>query len=324
MAGSKTATGKGRDCIFSVVIPTYRRGALLLDTLRKLFVLAPPPAEILAVDQTESHPEEIAAVLQQWHDSGRLRWLRLPAPSIPRAMNTGLAEARGEFVLFGDDDILPPPDWIARHAEVYAAFPEAWAVVGRILQPEDSALPTPGRAPPPARCRPPGGLRAGLDFRFNGTEPAWIENVMAGNLSVRRAPALAIGGFDENFLPPVSFRFETEFAKRMVAAGGKIRFEPAAVVRHLRVGEGGTRSQGSHLKSASPVHGVGDYYYALRCGRGWDRLRYILRRPFREVRTRFHLAHPWFIPLKLIGEIRALAQAVRLHRAGPILVWKSP
>jgi len=143
---------------------------------------------------------------------------------------------------------------------------------------------------------------------------------MAGNLSVKRDRALAVGGFDANFTPPVAYRFETEFARRLVAAGGRIRFEPRASIRHLRAARGGTRSQGGHLTSSSPVHGVGDYYYALRCGRGWERFWYVLRRPLREVRTRFHLLHPWYIPVKLVGEVRALALAVRLHRGGPRLL----
>jgi hypothetical protein len=142
---------------------------------------------------------------------------------------------------------------------------------------------------------------------------------MAGNLCVNRKKALESGGFDERFGPPVAFRFETEFAKRMILRGGRIWFEPTASVQHLRAASGGTRSRGSHLVSASPLHGVGDYYYALRCGRGWDRVRYMLRRPFREVRTRFHLGHPWWIPVKLLGEVRALLMALRWYRCGPRL-----
>ena len=143
---------------------------------------------------------------------------------------------------------------------------------------------------------------------------------MAGNLSVKKEAALRAGGFDENFIPPVSFRFETEFARRLIAAGGKIRFEPSASIRHLRAGQGGTRTQGSHLSSASPVHGVGDYYYALRCGRGLERIGYMLFRPFREVRTRFHGSHPWFIPVKWIGELRAFMLACQLNARGSRLL----
>ena len=46
----------------SMAIPTYHRDQVLIDTVRDLLALDPPPAEILVLDQ-------------------------MPEPSIPRAMN---------------------------------------------------------------------------------------------------------------------------------------------------------------------------------------------------------------------------------------------
>jgi GT2 family glycosyltransferase len=299
----------------SVVIPTYRRGEILLSTLQHLFSLDPLPGEILVVDQTESHPASVALELVRLAEEGRIRRLALAPPSIPRAMNAGLLSARGEVVLFLDDDIVPRRDLVERHGRAHAEHPEAWAVAGQVIQPEDE--PSSGARP---RKKGASFLSCDLDFPFNSAESAWVENVMAGNLSLKREKALAMGGFDVNFIPPVSFRFETEFAKRLVTAGGKIYFEPRASVRHLREKSGGSRSKGGHLASASPVHGAGDYYYALRWGRGWARAWHIARRPFREVCTKFHLTHPWYIPVKLIGEIRAIRLAFKLNKAGPKLV----
>jgi GT2 family glycosyltransferase len=210
-------------------------------------------------------------------------------------------------------------------------------VVGQVLQPEDwesdgetsnSAEAgedrESGERSPNVRAVASGhhssSLLSDLNFGFSGSRGAWTGNVIACNLSVRKSQFLAAGGFDETFGPPVAYRFETEFAKRLVQAGGSIWFEPTASIRHLRVARGGTRSTGGHLTSASPVHGVGDYYYALRCGQGMERAVYMLRRPFREVRTRFHLRHPWWIPVKFVGELRALCLALKLHRHGPRLL----
>jgi hypothetical protein len=38
------------------------------------------------------------------------------------------------------------------------------------------------------------------------------------------------------------------------------------------------------------------------------------------VRTRFHLRHPWLIPVKFLGELRALGLAWRISRRPPQLL----
>jgi GT2 family glycosyltransferase len=302
--------------MLSIVIPSYGREQVLVDTIAALEpqrLALGCASELVLVDQTPEHQSAVQQALSQWQQAGRLRWLRLSQPHLTRAMNTGLLQARGEIVLFLDDDIEPASGLLAAHLHAHRHYPRAWAVVGQILQPAQQPEPLLGR---PHACP----LWRDLDFPFNSTLGGWVENAMAGNLSLNRRRALALGGFDERFPPPVAYRFETEFAKRLIAGGGAIRFVPEASLRHLRAAAGGTRSGGSHLTSASPQHGVGDCYYALRCGRGLQRSWYLLRRPLREVRTRFHLRHPWWIPVKLLGELRALIQALRLSRCAPLLL----
>ena len=48
----------------SIVIPSYSRGQVLLDTIRHLLELSARPDEILIVDQTEEHPPEILKFFQ--------------------------------------------------------------------------------------------------------------------------------------------------------------------------------------------------------------------------------------------------------------------
>ncbi len=303
----------------SVVIVTYGREQVLLDTIEQLLPQIDQTAgalELLVIDQTADHLPETQAALSQWAEHHQIRWLRLPEPQLTHAMNLGLLEAKGEVVLYVDDDIRPQPNLLQNHLAVYDRKPEVWAVVGQVIQP--------GEQPEALSYQPKGNfLFRYMDFPFRSTIPGYIENAMAGNLSVRRSRALELGGFDEQFIPPVAARFESEFAKRLVRAGGRIWFEPSASIHHLAAPSGGIRSRGSHLSSALPIFGIGDYYFALRQGRGWERFWYILRKPFREVRTRFHLHHPWWIPPKLLGEVRAFIGALRLYRAGPKLLDRS-
>jgi GT2 family glycosyltransferase len=202
-----------------------------------------------------------------------------------------------------DDDIVPVSDLVKVHQEAHLADETLWATVGQIIQPWQES----SQVEPPRALK---GLRTDFDFPFHSTIVAEVQNAMAGNLCVNRKRALSIGGFDETFVGS-AYRFETDFAKRIVKAGGSIRFLGSAGLRHLKASAGGTRRVGSHLTSASPSHGFGDYYYAFRHGKASEAWLYSIQRMIREVRTRFHLWHPWWIPVKLLGEFRAMIAGFR-------------
>ncbi len=286
--------------MLSIAIPTYHRGAILCDTIEQLLRLDPRADEIVIVDQTLEPPQEVAARLQAWERSGAIRLVRLERPSITHAMNRALQEAKGTHVLFLDDDIIPSSDLVGAHLRALQGT-GATAIVGQVLQP--------GEGP---EHFDEGTLRHGfvrdLEFRFNHDVATDVQNVMAGNLCVNRERALSIGGFDERFTA-VAYRFETDFALRLVAAGGSIRYEPAASIRHLKAPGGGVRMWGDHRTSASPAHSIGDYRFARRhVPAFW---RYVALRLRKNILTRFHLTHPWAIPLKAIGEARGLLGALR-------------
>jgi len=290
----------------TIAIPTYGRDAVLVDTLGYVLALDPPADEVLVVDQTPRHDDATEEQLGAWSRDGAIRWERLPQPSIPHAMNVALQRASGEVVLFLDDDLIPCRDLAARHL---AAIAGADAVVGQILQP--------GEEPVTLAAPQPRGRLADLEFRFNSDTATNVTNVMAGNLAVRRDRALAIGGFDENFVD-TAYRFETDFAWRLAAAGGAIRFEPSASIRHLKAERGGLRTWGTHLRSAKPAHSTGDYYFALMNLRTAQLPLYVLRRMRRSAFSRFEVTHPWWIPLKIVRELRALARAAVLAKHGRV------
>lgn len=282
----------------TIVVPTYNRAAIVVETLRKLLALAPAASEIIVIDQTVDPTDQ----LRRWNDEGRIHWVRTSPPSIPKAMNVGLRLARTEIVLFLDDDVVPVPSIVAEHARVYEDASVA-AVVGQCLQPGEK----------PEHFAEPAKAELGipdLAMRFNHDAAFDTRNVIAMNLSVRREAALAIGGFDEHFVF-VAYRFESDFALRLTAGGHKIRFEPRASVQHLRLPTGGTRAYGDHRTSAHPAHSVGDYYFALRHAPSFPL--YALSRLRKNVLTKYHATHPWTIPAKLVGEIRGMMLARRLR-----------
>ena len=287
----------------SVVIPTYRREQVLVDTIRYLHALHPPADEIVIVDQSEMHEPETAAALKTWHQEGRIFWIQLPRPSVTYAMNIGLMHSRGEIVLFVDDDIIPDsnllPAHIGAHAEAHCNI-----VAGQVLQPGENVLQE--------------SLAQG-EFRFCFDTRRWVQEFIGCNFSVKRRVAIDLGGFDENFVR-VAYRYEAEFCDRATTAGEKILFEPAASIRHLKAGAGGTRSFGEHLTTVKPHHAVGAYYFLLRARHVKKRWWQMLLRPLRAVRTRHHLRRPWWIPLTLAAEFGGFVWALALRLRGPKLV----
>jgi len=289
-----------------VIIPTLNREKVLLGTIESLLQQEMCATEILVIDQTDRHEPATEEQLAVWAREGDIRWVRLDAPNLPRAMNTGLESATCPLALFLDDDILAGEHLISAHLDAYRAFPEAVAVVGQVLQPGQSAR----------EARMDGersGLGADLLFPFWSSRGDWVCNAMAGNLSVRREAALAVGGLDENFTG-VAFRIETDFARRLIAAGGKIRFHPEASIRHLRHPSGGTRSHTVDDAGYSARQGFGDFYFAFVHGTGAELRRYIRERFHRELRTGHYLRHPWLIPARLWTECRALVLGWRMAR----------
>ncbi|HUG41904.1 MAG TPA: glycosyltransferase [Longimicrobiales bacterium] len=307
MTGGESVRPEG----LSVVIPTLGRGVELIGTIRGMVGGSRPPDEILVVDQTPRHAPATAAALSDLDRSGAIRWLRLARASIPHAMNVGLVSARNPIVLFVDDDVNPDSRLVETHLRAHQG--EGCEVVGgQVLQPGEE---------PDGSAGP---------FRFNSTRRGWITDLIACNFSVRRDVALEIGGFDENFVR-VAYRFETEFAERLGAAGRRIVFEPRASLRHLKVARGGTRTYGHHLRTARPAHSVGAYYYLLRSSSDGPRPGRILNRFLGSIRTRHHLRRPWWIVPTLVAEALGFVWACTLVLRGPRLIdaaraaeWRHP
>ena len=61
----------------SVVIPTYNREKVLLNTINALLALT--PAEILIIDQTRQHHSMTNQKLTMLEKSEKIRWIRLCA-----------------------------------------------------------------------------------------------------------------------------------------------------------------------------------------------------------------------------------------------------
>lgn len=300
----------------SVVIPTYNRGRILLATIDLLLNQKDLPDEILIVDQTSYQDDDaVFKQLDKLSKDNNINWIQLNEPSIPAAMNKGLTLAKSDYVLFLDDDVTFDHEFIVTHRRAIE-LSKGCAHVGQILQPDETSKKR------SETYLSDSGLRRDLKFPFSSDTSALIYNCMAGNLLVTKKLAIKCGGFDEQF-SGVAYRFETEFCRRMIAVCGRpFHFVPSATLDHLKIPSGGTRDKASNfLTSSLPDHSQGDYYFALRCGDDKrETVHYILKRLFSSVCTRFYVRKPWWIPVRIVAEIRGLVAATTKFRQGTLTI----
>ena len=94
----------------SVVLCTYNRGDSLGRTIETVLAEAVDDLELVIVD--DGSTDGTAEVLGRLHDR-RVRVVHRPNGGLSAARNSGLAAARGDWVVFLDDDDIPAPGWLA-------------------------------------------------------------------------------------------------------------------------------------------------------------------------------------------------------------------
>lgn len=91
---------------FSVIVCTYNGSRTIRDTLDNLAKLDYPNYEVIVVNDgsTDAVPEIVTE-----YD---VQVISTPNQGLGQARNEGLAAARGEFIVYIDDDAYPPPPWL--------------------------------------------------------------------------------------------------------------------------------------------------------------------------------------------------------------------
>lgn len=98
----------------SIIVCTYNRAESLRDTLRALKAQQPVAGrewEIIVVDNnSKDDTQQVVTEFQrEWQ---LLRYEFEGEQGLSHARNHGIAAARGNVLLFTDDDVLPEPDWM--------------------------------------------------------------------------------------------------------------------------------------------------------------------------------------------------------------------
>jgi glycosyltransferase involved in cell wall biosynthesis len=193
----------------SVVVPTYRRAALLARCLGALGAQTLPRERYEVIVVHDGPGAAAERLVSDWAERAGVtaQFFALDERRGPAAArNRGSCEARGEIVAFTDDDTVPSPDWLARVVEGFE--PGVEAAWGRLVMPL-------GDAP--------------SDYELDAAALAKAPFVTA-NCFVRRSVLERLGGFDERF--ERAWREDSDLYFRLLASGARIVHLPNAVVEH--------------------------------------------------------------------------------------------
>jgi glycosyltransferase involved in cell wall biosynthesis len=215
----------------TVVVCTYNRSQPLKKSIESVAAqtLSHPLAwEILVVDNNSTDDtRQVVEGLQRRYPE-RIRYAFEPQQGISHARNTGIREARGEILAFIDDDETADPKWL----EVLTSNLHGgqWAGAG-------------GRVVPPSNFSPPrwlsilgssiGGPLAVFDPALEAGQLS--EPPFGANMAFRREVFDKHGGFrtdlgraGKNLIS----NEDTEFGRRLMGAGLRLRYEPSALTYH--------------------------------------------------------------------------------------------
>lgn len=211
----------------TIAIPTYNRAGFLRQTLAGVLAQQFPRDgfEVLVIDNN-SRDDTPRVVAEFAAARPALRYLLESQQGLDYARNRAIAEARGDIIVFGDDDILVQPDWLAHMTAPLLADHgrRIGAVGGEVIpvfpdgQPDwirEWHAPLAFRAdagPIEARHSPMGA---------NVAFPKWVfEKLGLFHTALDRAAGNYFSGGD------------SEMIRRVRAAGLEVWFAPAAAVKH--------------------------------------------------------------------------------------------
>lgn len=217
----------------SIVIPVYGQLDHSLRCLRSLAAWPPQvPFEVIVVD--DGSLDDSAAVLPAIDG---LRYHRRAANGgFIAACNDGAAMARGEYLVFLNNDTVPQPGWLDALLKTFGEHPCAGLVGAQLLYPD-------------GRLQEAGGVvfADGSGWNYGrGESPAdprhaylrEADYASGAAIAIPRALFSEVGGFDTRYAP--AYYEDTDLAFAVRAAGRRVLYQPAARVVHDEGATSGT------------------------------------------------------------------------------------
>jgi GT2 family glycosyltransferase len=223
--------------MISIVVTTCANVELVLRCVEAIRTTVTDAFEIIVVENRPAHSTVAQALAERFAGDPRVRYAEEERPGLSRARNAGLREARGEIVVFTDDDIVVDTAWASAVREAFTSAPEVDCVTGLILPLELETA---------AQLLVERFASFGKGFAprvYSLADPPADQPLFpytagyfgsGANIAFRTDAARALGGFDPRLGAgtPARAGEDLDICIRLLQSGRRLAYEPRAIVWH--------------------------------------------------------------------------------------------
>ena len=203
---------------FSVVVPLYKKGRYVKRNIERILNVDYKDYELLLVADKNYVVPKFAS------KKFRVIYTNLERTSAPEKRDLALIHAKGEIIVFIDDDAYPKKDWLKK-ADKYFKKDKSLTALGGPGIPEDSNNIKEKVAGMILSSRLGSGPFAN---RYSIREKCFVDEFPCFNLFIKTKFLKKIGGFNTKFYSGDDTKVALEITKK----GGKILYAPDVIVYH--------------------------------------------------------------------------------------------
>ncbi|MBL4780848.1 MAG: glycosyltransferase [Porticoccaceae bacterium] len=213
----------------SIIICTYNRDKIIIDSITSFYSMRYSEAiefELIIVDNNSSdNTRSVVQELSAQHDT--LLYVFEPIQGLSQARNRGIQEAKGNIIVFVDDDVYFSNNWLT---DIIAAFdePSVECVGGNIIPVFDAGKPEWLENPSLA-------IFGSTNFGSESRRLRLPDHPFGGNMAFRRSVFDVIGVFDTALgrkKDSLLSSEETELFYRIQKNNIPVWFTPNATIYH--------------------------------------------------------------------------------------------
>ena len=212
--------------LVSVIISTYNREKYLNNYLKNILKQDYHNFEVLIIDQSSNTSKKFIKYINSLKNI--VRYYKASFTNLSLARNMGIKNAKGDIVVFIDDDALAEKKWLSEIVRTFK-ITGAHAVGGKI--------------DPLWQNKKPDWIKNNmlwvfsiLDYADQITDFVWPACPIGTNMAIQKDVFTKLGMFNKNICHQGSkllYNDEVEFINKLFINKFKIIYTPLAIVKHI-------------------------------------------------------------------------------------------